>query len=196
MASVRDQGQGSPALPGRITVTVGIHGDAGAAPHDGSGGPANDTAPPVANDTSAGLTVADVGTFNEFGVGPFTVRGSFSSDGGMIGHEHPGIPQRSFIRAWFDESQDFIAETLRSQMRLVVAGKITAEVAADRIALAFEGSVKQRISRGIPPPNAPSTIRKKGSSKPLIDKGQLRNAIRGRAEVETTGAELGVEAAE
>lgn len=155
----------------QIRVTVGVHGDDGAREH-------------VANDAEgAPLKVVDVGTFHEFGVGPFSVM-SFAADGSGSVHEHPGIPQRSFIRAWFDESQDFIRQTLESQMRLVVAGKLTAEQATERIALAFEGSVKQRIARGIAPPLAASTIRKKGSSKQLIDKGQLRAAVRGRGQLE------------
>ena len=117
----------------------------------------------AANDTGAPLTVADIATFHEFGTST--------------------VPQRSFIRAWYDERQEFIAATLQSQMKLVVAGKITGEVAAERIALAFEGDVKKRISRGIPPPLQPETIARKGSSKPLIDTGMLRNAVRGRVEV-------------
>lgn len=133
------------AAPRQITVTVGVHGDEGAAPH--------------ANDTGAALTVADVAMFHEFGL---------------------GVPQRSFVRAWFDESQPFLQETMRSQMKLVVAGKITAEVAMNRIALAFEGSIKQRIAKGIGPPLAKSTIAAKGSSKPLIDSGQLRAAVRAK----------------
>ncbi len=142
-------------LPERITITVGVHADAGDAEHR----PANDTG-------SAGrpVTVADVATWNEFGTGK--------------------IPQRSFVRAWFDESQDFIRETLRSQMALVLAGKLDAQKAADRVALACEGAMKRRIARGIPPPNAPETIARKGSSKPLINHGQLRNAIRGKATIE------------
>lgn len=175
--TVREQ-QGKPPapLPRRITITVGVHADDGAQPHE----VANDTTPGAANDTERALTVAEIATIHEFGLpGPFPTR-----SGGVF----PGIPQRSFIRAWFDEQQEFIAKTLTSQMALVVAGKLTPEVAGQRIALAFEGSMKQRISRGIPPPNARRTILAKGSSKPLIDTGQLRNAIRARADVETAGA--------
>lgn len=175
---VHDNQKGKPVpLPRRITVTVGVHADAGAEPHE----VANDTGPAAANDTGR-LTIADIATFHEFGVGPFPMKG---------GGTHPGIPQRSFIRAWFDESQEFIAQVLTSQMALVVAGTLTPEVAGERIALAFEGSMKQRISRGVPPPNAPSTIAKKRSSKPLIDTGQLRNAIRARTEIEMGGAASG-----
>jgi len=155
----------------RLLVTVGVHGDDGAQQH-------------VANDAPAGpLTVVDVGSFHEFGVGPFEVM-RFAADGSASVYEHPGIPQRSFIRAWFDESQDFIRQTLESQMALVVAGKLTAEKASERIALAFEGSVRKRIARGIAPPLAESTKRRKGSSKPLIDRGQLRAAVRGRGRLE------------
>lgn len=114
-------------------------------------------------DHGGGLTVGDVATFHEFGTRT--------------------VPQRSFLRAWFDENQTFIAETLKKQFAGVPEGKRTAEQAAERCALAFEGGVKQRIARGIPPPLAPSTIARKGSSVPLIDTGQLRNAIRGKAEV-------------
>jgi phage gpG-like protein len=39
--------------------------------------------------------------------------------------------------------------------------------------------VKGRIleGEGIPPPNAPSTVRRKGSSRPLVDTGQLLNSL-------------------
>lgn len=110
-----------------------------------------------------GLTVADVATFHEFGTRT--------------------VPQRSFIRGWFDENQEFVAETLRKQFAAVAEGKRDAETAAERCALAFEGGIKQRISRGIPPALSPTTIARKGSSVPLIDTGQLRNAIRGKAEI-------------
>lgn len=158
--------------PAQVTITVGIHGDDGADGHVGGTGFAEDGAV----ESTSGLTVAQVASFHEFGVPPFQL---------PSGAVHPGIPQRSFIRAWFDESQDFIRDTLRSQMTQVVAGKLPVEKAIARIALAFEGSVKQRIARGISPPLSPVTIAMKGSSKPLIDKGQLRAAVRGRATLTT-----------
>lgn len=113
--------------------------------------------------TGDGLTVGDIATFMEFG----TV----------------SVPQRSFIRAWFDTNQDYIASTLKTQMAQVVAGRRPLEQALDRCALAFEGSVKQRIKTNIPPPLAPATIARKGSSVALIDTGQLVNSIRGRVKI-------------
>lgn len=160
------------AAPARVTITVGVHGEDGADVHRG-GGFAEDGA---LEPGSRALTIAEVAAFHEFGVPPFQL---------PSGAIHPGIPQRSFIRAWFDESQDFIRETLRSQMSQVVAGKLPVEKAMARMALTFEGSVKQRIARGIAPALSRVTIERKGSSKPLIDKGQLRAAVRGKATLTT-----------
>lgn len=147
-------------LPRQLLITVGIHGAEGSAPKE------VDVANDVGRSETGHLTVADIASFMEFGV------------------PSRGIPQRSFVRAWYDESQDFVRETLQSQMKLVLMGKLTPEKAAARIALAFEGSMKQRVARGIPPPNAPATVEAKGSSKPLINTGQLRNAIRAKAVLE------------
>jgi hypothetical protein len=158
--------------PQSVTITVGIHGDEGADSHLGGTSFADDGA----LESSSALTVAQVASFHEFGVPPYQLRS---------GAVRPGIPQRSFIRGWFDESQDFIRETLRSQMTQVVAGKLPVEKAMARIALAFEGAVKQRIAKGIAPALSPVTIALKGSSKPLIDKGQLRAAVRGKATLTT-----------
>ena len=112
---------------------------------------------------SEGTSVGDIATWMEFGTA--------------------NVPQRSFVRAWFDERQAFITSTLRTQMQQVVAGKRPIEQAAERVAQAFEGDVKQRILRNIPPPLKPATIARKGSSLALVDPGQLRNAIRAKVKV-------------
>lgn len=105
-----------------------------------------------------GTTVGDIATWMEFGT--------------------QSVPARSYIRSWFDERQDFIASTLRTQLAAVVAGKRPIEQAAERVALAVEGDMKQRILENIPPPLKPTTVKRKGSSLALVDQGILRNAIR------------------
>lgn len=87
------------------------------------------------------------------------------------------IPSRSFIRAWFDEELDRNKQILRDLHVQVLAGKITEEVALERFGLYAVGRIQARIAAGIAPPNAPSTIARKGSSTPLIDKGQLRSSV-------------------
>ncbi len=113
--------------------------------------------------TGEGLTIGDIATFHEFGT--------------------QTVPQRSFIRGWADERQAFIADTLRTHVQQVIAGKRPLDQAAERIALAFEGDVKARIARNIPPPLAPATIKAKGSSVALIDTGQLIQSVRGRVQI-------------
>lgn len=107
-----------------------------------------------------GTTVGDIATWMEFGT--------------------QTVPARSFVRGWFDERQDFAQATIRTQLAAVVAGKRPLAQALERIALAFEGDVKRRIAQNIPPPLAPATIQRKGSSVALIDTGQLRGAVRAR----------------
>jgi len=107
-------------------------------------------------------TVLDVAIANEFGT--------------------ETIPERSFIRAWVDEHRDEARGWLAVLMAQVVAGKITREIALERWGQKIQGEIQKRIAQGIPPPNAPETIARKGSSTPLIDTGQLRSSIRYKVE--------------
>lgn len=104
-----------------------------------------------------GMTLIEVAVINEFGGG--------------------NVPERSFLRAWFDENIDVARETLAKLLQAVVAGRLTKEQALDQFGLSLQAQVQARIARGVPPPNAPSTIAKKSSSKPLVYKGQLRSSI-------------------
>lgn len=105
---------------------------------------------------SKDLTVADVATFNEFGL---------------------GVPERSFIRSWYDDNLDENRAALRRLQELVVRGEMSQAQAFEQLGLLFVGAIQRRIADGIPPPNAESTIKQKGSSTPLVDTGQLRASI-------------------
>jgi hypothetical protein len=104
-----------------------------------------------------GVTVIEVATINEFGGG--------------------NVPPRSWLRAWFDENQEKARELLSRLMASAAKGKITKEQALERFGLWCQGQIQKRIAQGIPPANASSTVRKKGSDKPLIDTGQFRTSI-------------------
>lgn len=109
------------------------------------------------HDAKSGATILDVATFNEFG----TTR----------------IPERSFLRAWFDGAEAGLRRDLVVLTQSVVAGKRTADQVLELLGLRSVGQIQARISQGIPPPNAESTIKKKGSSTPLIDTGVLRSSV-------------------
>ncbi len=87
------------------------------------------------------------------------------------------IPERSFLRATIDANRKKIIAIIDKGKVALVAGKISQKDILEEIGLFVEGKVKERISRGIKPENAPSTIRQKGSSTPLIDSGRLRQSI-------------------
>lgn len=87
------------------------------------------------------------------------------------------IPARSFIRATVDEHAADIAKLQRVLGAQVVAGKLTEEQALSALGAKVAGWVQARIAAGIDPALAPETVKRKKSSKPLIDTGQLRSAV-------------------
>lgn len=92
-----------------------------------------------------------------------------------------GVPQRSFIGAYADANEATIVQRMG---KAVAAGLKSGDPRQNLEALALKcaGEVQAMLAAGIAPPNAPSTIAKKGSSTPLIDTGQLRSSITGKVE--------------
>ena len=87
------------------------------------------------------------------------------------------IPERSYLRAWFDENVDVLQATMERLIGQVVEGKISGRAALETIGGYVATHVQAYMVDLKTPPNAPSTIARKGSSNPLIDTGQLKDAI-------------------
>ena len=87
------------------------------------------------------------------------------------------IPERSYLRAWFDENVDVLQATMERLIGQVVEGKISGRAALETIGGYVVTHVQAYMVELKTPPNAPSTIARKGSSNPLIDTGQLKDAI-------------------
>lgn len=87
------------------------------------------------------------------------------------------IPQRSFIRATVDAEIGKIKQLQRVLGRKVVQGKITEEQGLGTIGIFLVAAIQKRIQGGISPELKPATIKRKGSSKQLIDTGQLVQSI-------------------
>jgi hypothetical protein len=113
------------------------------------------------------LTNVDVASIHEFGA------------------PGAGIPERAPIRGAVDQNEQPIRELQRIGARGVVAGKISMDKALAILGESVVGMIKARIRQHIPPPNSPATIKRKGSSTPLIDTAQLLNSysyeVRARA---------------
>jgi hypothetical protein len=97
----------------------------------------------------------------------------------MIHEFGDGVPERSFIRKPFDDNRQKYESRLALYARRVYAGAMKVERAVGLVAAEMSSDVKKYIVNGpgVPPPNAPATIAKKGSSRPLVDTAQMKNAV-------------------
>lgn len=87
------------------------------------------------------------------------------------------IPARSMIGATVDENRGKYEQASRDIATGIARGRIDLRKGLDVLGVMIKGDIQARISAGIAPPNAPSTIARKGSSTPLIATGQMRTAI-------------------
>lgn len=87
------------------------------------------------------------------------------------------IPERSFMRATFDEDKEQLATIKAAEAKAILAGTKTVEQSLALIGLYHVGRIQAKIHSHPPPPNAPATIARKGSSGTLIDSGQLVQSI-------------------
>jgi hypothetical protein len=93
------------------------------------------------------------------------------------GTEDGRIPERAPLRRAMMKHQGDIAKLYRVLAYNVMTGKQTAEQACNTLGLKVAAWIRETITAGLTPPLATETILRKGSTKPLIDHGQLLNAI-------------------
>jgi len=111
-----------------------------------------------------GVGIAQYGAYNEYGV--------------------PGkkkkwdIPPRPFIRGFVENESAGIKTKQEQIFNMVTAGKIEAKQAINLLGQFAQDGIKRYVKSGDFEPNAESTIKRKGSSRPLIDTGTLLNSIR------------------
>ena len=161
---------------GNNTVLVGIHEAAGSV-------------------ESGDLTMAKLGAIHEFGAdidhpggtsyGYATERDAqdgkvrFLGTGkgfmelGVTGPHKITIPARPWLAPGV---QSGTIEYLREIEKGVKKGD-NLDMVLDRVGIIATGKVQQYMTDLRTPPNAPSTIAKKGSSNPLIDSGMLRGSV-------------------
>jgi hypothetical protein len=87
------------------------------------------------------------------------------------------IPERSYLRSTVIEKKKLINEFVAKQFIEFIGAKQSLNQSLNRIGLLVVSMVQQKIRKGPFKPNAPSTIRKKKSSRPLIDTGRMRQSI-------------------
>lgn len=104
------------------------------------------------------VTTADVAGFQEFGT--------------------ETIPKRPFVSGWFDAvGKAGLPAILKDAAKKFLAGQIDGPKYVKLLGNYGVGGIQKLISAGIKPALAESTIKRKGSSKPLIDTGVLRASV-------------------
>ena len=86
------------------------------------------------------------------------------------------IPARPFMQNSVDMYEDKIAAFMYARLQEIAEGKDVVQ-ALKEIGAFQVGNVQMAIRDGEYVPNAPRTIAKKHSSKPLIDTGQMRQGV-------------------
>lgn len=115
--------------------------------------------PAASGSYADGTPLVAIGAINEFG----------SSDG--------RIPERSFLRVPLRQNGDKILADFTRLIKMVQEERLTMAAALDQIGARAASISQEAISAGIDPANAPATIKRKGSSTPLVDTGRLRQSI-------------------
>ncbi len=91
-----------------------------------------------------------------------------------LGTDH--IPARPFIRQSVDDNESKIKSFLKGEVKDFAQGK-SAEQILKEIGIFQKDLMQDKITSGSFAPNAESTIKKKGSSKPLVDTGRMRQSV-------------------
>jgi hypothetical protein len=110
-----------------------------------------------------GITVAGVAAVQEFG----SIR--------------KNIPERPFFRRTLQKNKVTYKLEIKELALDVLIGRYSATQAWSRFGAMVEGDLKKEITTLRQPPNAPATIRAKGSSNPLIDSGHMRRNVKHKA---------------
>ena len=104
-----------------------------------------------------GADIADVAMWNELG----TVH----------------APARPFLRQSVDNNESRISSMCRTKLKGIANGTETAQSVYQALGVMQKGLIQQEILSGDFVPNAPATIAKKGSDRPLIDSGRMRQSV-------------------
>lgn len=100
---------------------------------------------------------------------------------GEIAEKHElglGVPRRSWLLDYLDETKRSRAALMREAMKRVIAGKQSRKQAMEGLGYKAAKGIRDRIAQGrVKPANAASTVRKKKTDVPLVETYTLHNHI-------------------
>lgn len=151
-------------------VDVGFMGEKTYIKQEGGGG------------TEVPPSIVDVAVFNEFGTHAQVtdaMRGWFKGQGVKLAPETTEIvsPERPFIRQAVDQNRDKIIDFIDSQLEDVLSFEIDTPTALKRIGQFVKNLIQQQFTKGDFAPLSDFTVNRKGSTKPLLNTGRLRQSV-------------------
>lgn len=89
------------------------------------------------------------------------------------------IPARPFIRLALNAHRKQLRVLITKLSKAILAGRMDEDQALDILGKTAADEVKRYMQRGphVPPPLADSTAKRKGSTRPLVDSGALKDAV-------------------
>lgn len=88
------------------------------------------------------------------------------------------IPPRPFMQQTRTMNEKKVAGLSKKYLSAISTGKMGAMDAIKKLGASYEGAMKRIFIAGTFAPDAPATVRRKKSSRPLIDTGLLRQSIK------------------
>lgn len=102
----------------------------------------------------------------------------FGTRGGASGGGWGGpIPERPFMRNAMRNNQHKYAKAMEVSAPKILRGETTPEQVLNKLGILAVGDIQHEITTLTTPANSPVTVKLKGSSKPLIDTGEMRQAV-------------------
>lgn len=95
-----------------------------------------------------------------------------------FGAPRAGVPERSFMRSSFDDKVPELNQTVERIRDLVVQGALDPQGGAELLGQLHEGHIVAKINSNVPPALKPATIRRKGSSRTLVNQSYMKGAVR------------------
>lgn len=151
--------------------------------------------PEDAGEAESGQTMASIGAVHEFGADidhpggtsygyktkadaekgkvSFLKKGEGFMELGVTGPHVISIPARPWLVPGVTEGEKEYIDIIEDGIK----DGLSNDVILEQVGLIAVAKVQQKIVDVRTPPNAPSTIRKKGSSNPLIDTGAMRQSV-------------------
>lgn len=87
------------------------------------------------------------------------------------------IPERPFLRSTFDREERRVTSHFARHVRGILAGQLTGREALERVGRWLAGQIQRTIDTLQTPPNHPFTVARKDSSNPLVDTGEMKQAV-------------------